>query len=79
MKTLSNFTLCSSNLNVILTSQRSVLNIEDIGYTGGINRLKSSKFLDISKHSLLLASTVVNLVMYQILTILKNMGFQGKV
>jgi len=51
MKTLSKFTLGRSNLDVVLGSQRSVLNKEGIGYTGNPNRLSSRKFLNISKPS----------------------------
>jgi len=51
MKTLSKFTLGRSNLDVVLGSQRSVLNKEGIGYNGKYNPLGTRNFLNISKPS----------------------------
>ena len=51
MKTLSKFTLGRSHLDVVLGSQRSVLNKEEIGYNGNFNRLGPRNFLNISKPS----------------------------
>jgi len=51
MKTLFKFTLVKSNLDVILSSHRSVLNKEGIGYTRQINQLKHRNFLSMRKPS----------------------------
>ena len=75
MKTLSKFTLGRSNLDVVLGSQRSVLNKEGIGYSGKFNPLGTRNFLNMSKPTSVIAPTVLNLVMHQIPAILKIVGF----
>jgi len=56
MKTLSKFTLERSNLDVVLGSQRSVLNKEGIGYSGKFNPLGTRNFLNMSKPTSVICS-----------------------
>ena len=56
MKTLSKFTLERSNLDVVLGSQRSVLNKEGIGYSSKFNPLGTKNFLNMSKPTSVICS-----------------------
>ena len=56
MKILSKFTLGRSNLDVVLGSQRSVLNKEGIGYSGKSNPLGTRNFLNMSKSTSVICS-----------------------
>ncbi|KOM26656.1 hypothetical protein LR48_Vigan304s000300 [Vigna angularis] len=51
MKTLSKFTLGSSNHDALLGSQRIVMNREGIVYVGKNNRLRTKRFIEINKPS----------------------------
>jgi len=74
MKTFSKFTLGKSNLDVVLGSQRSVLNKEGIGYNGDSNRLGPRNFLNISKPSSIICTYCYELGHFSNSCYFKNNG-----
>jgi len=76
MKTLSKFTLGRSNLDVVLGSQRSVLNKEGIGYSANSNVDSQVEISSTSvNHPPLFAPIVLNLAIFLIPLTLKTVGF----